>query len=90
MKSKNDCLEELLDDDNVFIDTLINHFKDESVSASLIKSICRAEGDRDFVLFGRNLKNAIMERIEERAEAMSEKSVSPYDESNLADIEREK
>lgn len=83
-------MEELLDDDQIFIKTLLNDFKDESVSASLIKSICRAEGDRDFVLFGRNLKNAIMERIEERAEAMSKKSVSPYDESNQSDIEREK
>lgn len=89
MKSKNDCLEELLDDDHEFIGTLINHV-DETLAASLIKSICRAEGDRDFVLFGRNLKSAIMERIEERAEAMSKKSISPYYESNLADIEREK
>lgn len=90
MKSKNDCLEELLDDDNVFIDTLINHFKDESVSASLIKSICRAEGERDIITWGKEIRFAIMNKIHERAAEMSEASRSPYDVPNIADIEREK
>lgn len=88
MKSPADCLEELLEDDQIYMIALTS-MVDESLSASLIKSLCRGEGERDIITWGKEIRFAIMNKIHERAAEMSEASRSPDFESNESDIRRE-
>lgn len=88
MRSAADCLDELLEDDQIYMIALTS-MVDEQLSASLIKCLCRGEGERDIITWGKEIRFAIMNKIHERAEEMSEASRSPLDESNEADVRKE-
>lgn len=79
MKTLEECLDDLQDDDFAYTSTLIE-FVDEEQAERTLRAMCTAEGDRDILLFAKSLKQAINDAMRERAEAESKKSFNPlYD-----------
>lgn len=79
MRTVEDCLENLQDEDYAYTNALI-HDVDQEQAEGTLKALCRAEGDRDILLWAKSLRQAINDAMFERASDASEMSRTPLDE----------
>lgn len=70
MKTLEECLDDLQDDEFAYTSTLIE-FVDEEQAESTLRAMCTAEGDRDILLFAKSLKQAINDAMLERADKLA-------------------
>lgn len=78
MKTLEECYDELTDNDDVYIQTFIN-FVDEDLAQRLIKGICTAKTERDMVIWAKDIKQAVSDKLDKRAEELQSKSINPFE-----------